>query len=229
MNRVRFTSNLSNNDIKMFLSIHGNMNGCTVLKRIQYKNEVIYYIKWNENEYVMRCSDFSMKLLKMYDNVEGKVAMIRPDENDWLCFLRCRFKIKYQKYYARAFNAESIIFNEPAYISRISFDEFVILIKNILSYEKKVNISSLEIIETDSFFQSERRFFISGGNLEKPFYMRVSDYQVICPIRSFSYKFRIVMENMFGKKYMDSYSDSFKNIVNPNLTVREFQPKEAMA
>ena len=229
MDRLRFTSRLSSSDIKVFLTIYANMSACKIVEIVRNVNEVSYYIQRRDSEYLLKCSDFSMKfywISRDYDAIASEQA--RPDENDWFCFLKRKFSMEYQIYYANLFDAKGIIFNKPTYISQISFNEFTILIKNLLKYERKFDSSYLEIIEVESFFQSERRFFVSGLGLEKPFYMRISDFQIIQP-RAFSYKFRLIMEKMFGKEYDESYSDFLKTMISPDINIKEFKPMESMA
>ena len=202
------------------------MNDCTILEEfIQNNDEIIYYIHWNEQNFVLKCSDFSMKLLKMYDNVEGTVQEVRPDENDWFCFLKHQFGNSYLKHYAKLFDAQDIIFNAAKYISQISFYEFTILIKNILGYKGNIKTSNLQIIEVESFFQSERRFYITCLVSKKSFYMRFSDFQVIQP-RAFSYLFRLNMEKMFGSDYLKDYQNTFRNILSINVNIQEFKSVE---
>lgn len=226
MEKIRFTSMLSTDDIRTFLNVNGDMRDSTVLEEvIQSSNEIVYYIHWNNQDYVLKCSDFSMKLLKMYDNVEGVVQEVRPDENDWFCFLKHKFGNNYQKHYAKLFHAEDIIKNVPKYISKISFYEFTILIKNILGYRGEYPTTGISIIELESFFQSERRFFIMCPLSRKSFCMRVSDFQVIQP-RTYSYIFRLNMEKIFGNEYVKDYQRTFKDILSMNVNIQEYNSVE---
>ena len=221
MDKMRFTSRLTTDDIHRFLMKYGGFLDCFIHDNIQKTpSELILYFSNHGLEYKIWCEDFGMRITQTQEN---STPEIRPSADDWFCFLKSKFGRDYSMHYAQLFHAEDIILNKPQYISQISFNEFSIVIKNILGYQKKWDTSTLSIVEVESFFQSERRFYISGAQLEKPFYMRISDFQVISP-RFLSYKFRLVMEKMFGEEYMQSYQKNFKKILHDSINIKEFNP-----
>lgn len=219
MDRMRFTSRLTEDDIYKFLCKYGGFLDFTIIDNMKKTpTELIIYFASRGKKYKLYCEDFGMTVTEVFNSVESSVREIRPSADDWFCFLKSKYGMDYSIHYANLFDAKEIIFEKSKYISQISFNEFAILIKNILSYWIPINSFNTDIIEVESFFQSERRFFVSGPGLKKPFYMRVSDFQVIHPGR-LSYKFRTIMEKMFGKEYLDDYKKAFKSTICKNITV----------
>ena len=219
MDRMKFTSRLTEDDIYKFLSKYGGFISFTVVEGInKTSTELTMRFASNGKIYRLYCEDFGMTVTQIFNSIESTVQEIKPSADDWFCFLKGRFGIEYSIYYANLFDARDIIFDKPKYISRISFNEFVILIKNILSYWCPVNELNMEIIEVESFFQSERRFYVTGPGTLIPYYIRVSDFQIIHP-RRLSYKFRTIMEKMFGKEYLEDYKENFKSTICKNITV----------
>ena len=111
-----------------------------------------------------------------------------------------------------------ILFENSKFLSRVSFDELVIVIKNMIKENPK-NLfpleidDDIEIIEKESFFMTERRFLIKKKTTGQCFFIRLSDFQSIRPRLNASYFIRF-MAGKFGQEYLKEQQKNIFGISN---------------
>jgi len=227
MQRVEYTSQLTSDDIRIFLAKYAGMNFCNISEMYR-RTELIVFLVNDGIEYMMVCSDFEMRIVKMSTEIEKSHILSKPSADDWFCFLKSKFGINYMKHYAKIFEAKDILFYESKFISQMSYHSMLILIRILLEENNKtlqLDLPNTEIIEVESFYRSERRFLVSDRN--KEFYLRVSDIEVVTPRLNCEAMYRF-MAGKFGNDYLLTYHNTISKYIQPGIipTFDEYTKKE---
>lgn len=186
MERMRFTTRLSKEDVRRFLVKYGGFVDCIIHEEFKKTpSELILYFSDKGLEYKIFCEDFGMRITQIENGIENLITEEKPSSDDWFCFLKSLFGREYTEHFANLMDARHIIFDKAQLISRLSYSEMLIIIRNIIFENPNIkkyyqHLTSKEIIEVESFYLSERRFWIEepmfGG-----FYLRISDTGVVTP------------------------------------------------
>ncbi len=210
MNLIEFSSRLTENDMKIFLTKYAGFQDCEISAFVEGKisNEMFCHFQYNGCQYLLKCSDFFMRINSDDNDKEYCFKGIATDD-DWFCFLKSKFGMDFVKQYNEMFNAEAIIKEDSKYISQISYDELIMILKRLVT-ENPLNVipfkmdDDVQFIEVESFFKSERRFLVRHKNTNLHFFIRISDFQVIVP-RVNNGLFARFMVGKFGADYINEY------------------------
>lgn len=226
MNPIEFSSRLVESDMKFFLSRYAGLTDYEIssISKSKHLNEIFCYFSYNDNNYLLSCSDFFMRISNV-DN-EDKINSFNGNvsDDDWFCFLKSKFGKEYIKHYSEMFNAESIILENSKYISLVSYDELVMILKRIIVEYPKKQVpfkmgEDVQFIEVESFFNSERRFLIKKRNTNLSFFIRISDFQIVAP-RFNNDLFHKFMVGKFGKDYINDYAQHLFSLFEEDALLR---------
>ena len=226
MDRMRFTSRLTTSDVHFFLIRYGCFLDCTIHEEYVKKDkELICFFSCEGIEYKLFCEDFGLLVTKLQNDVEMTVPETRPSADDWFCFLKSIFGKEYMEHFANVFHAQRVIFEESHFLSQLSYDEMLIIIRQLLRENKRrypIKEKIPSIIEVESFYRSERRFWIEDGK----FYLRISDTEVVMP-RMNAYALERFMIDRFGEEYLQAcHLNTRTFVVSTTPSFEEYISKE---
>ena len=210
---MRFTSRLSQADIRLFLIKYGGYANCKIHEEFSKKAiELIMYFSCNNVEYKLFCEDFGMRITKINNNIESNISETIPSADDWFCFLKSKFGKEYMEHFAELMDASHVIFDEAKLISKLSYNEMLIIIRQIISENPGImpcynHLTCNNIIEVESFYRSERRFLIKNSTNDS-FYLRISDTGVVTPKLRCDSLSRF-LRSKFGEEYTKICNENF--------------------
>lgn len=209
---LRFSSQLTLEDLRKFLTRYAGFRDCIMEENVRpaYANEIYQYFLYEGVSYVLSYSDYYV-LLK---TIDGDCEEIQENKkfttSDWLCFLKSKFGAEFVSYYASEFKAEDIVYEESQFLSKISFGELAMILKKMFKESGRgllpfdIDDDDVEVIERESFFQSERRFAIWKKSSDLYFFIRLSDFQSINPRLPGKLFFKF-MAGKFGDEYLEAH------------------------
>lgn len=216
MDRMRFTTRLTKDDVNRFLIKYGGFLDCQIQDYYEKKaSELILYFYYNGLEYKIFCEDFGMRISIIESNRERPLLEGKPSCDDWFCFLKGKFGREYMEHFATLMNAKSIIFDRAKLISRLSYCEMLIIIRQIINENQNIrpyyqHLTSNNVIEVESFYFSERRFWINSQEFGG-FYLRISDTGVVTPHLKCNSMWRF-LRGKFGEEHIKLCNENLKSL-----------------
>ncbi len=92
MDRMRFTTRLSKEDVQRFLLKYGGFLNCIILEEyIKTPSDMILYFYNNGYKYKIFCEDFGMRVTQIENGKESVLVEEKPSYDYWFCCVKSKF------------------------------------------------------------------------------------------------------------------------------------------